>query len=345
MDQCTKILDRLTRALQSQGFSDNTEHAFVYWSRAFLEHNSSISPERLGKVEVESFLDYLIHDRFAPAAIQNQALQALLFMFRNALDRPSDWLADMIESRARRGHRNLVSPDDIRELLGQLEGQSWLAAALIYGGGLRLREVVELRVADIDLQQHQITVGLPGQPQRSTLLPRSMDSELGHHLQNRHLIHLRQLAEGHDPNGPGESTSRQIAGKRMPWADQYLFVSSRASRQSGQGREAIMQRMDQSIRKGAIDAGLYQMVNARTLRDSFAMEMLKQGAPKPWLSTLLGISKCETARDSQSELRLHSPLDLAFQDSDANIRVNTGQAISRSSGPGPETAASTEAAR
>ena len=330
MAHIEKILDRMAETLTQQGYSANTEHAFVYWARAFLEHFPDRTAESPGQAEVETFLDYLIRERFAPAAIQNQALQALLLLFRDVLKSPADWLSELIEARSREGHRHLVSPDDVRLLMNQLDGQAWLAAALIYGGGLRLAEFVSLRVVDVDIKQHRISVLHEDGSTRFTLLPHAAKPALRHHLQNRQLIHLRKVAEGDGLEKVEGQGSRRVPVRSMPWAEQFLFVNSREFRQVEQGFKALMHRLDLAIRKAAIEAGLYQMVNATTLRNSFAMEMLKQGAPKPWVAHLLGMDNGNPDEMPRSDLRLYSPLDLALDRPPESTRVNIGQFSSNS---------------
>ena len=170
-----RLLDQLRQAVRRRRYSPRTEEAYVYWARCFIVFHHKRHPTEMGQAEVVAFLSWLAVQRKVSASTQNQALSAILFLYRNVLDREIGWLEGIV--RARQPHRLpvVLGRDEVRAVLAQLEGAPRLMAALLYGAGLRLLECASLRVKDVDFAANQIVVRAgKGGRDRRTMLPSSV---------------------------------------------------------------------------------------------------------------------------------------------------------------------------
>src|SRR3990167_7110023 len=153
-----RLIDRFRAAIRSRHYSRRTEKSYWFWIRYFIFHNNKRHPAEMGASEVTTFLSWLATDRNVAAATQNQALAALLFLYKAVLERDLPWFDDLV--RAKRPVRLpvVLSEAEVRKLLEQLDGVTWLMASLLYGAGLRLQECLTLRVKDVDFAYRQMLV-------------------------------------------------------------------------------------------------------------------------------------------------------------------------------------------
>src|SRR5262245_5259759 len=170
-----RLVERLREAIRARHYSLRTEKAYWYWIRYFILFHSKRHPADMGAAEVSAFLSWLATERNVAAATQNQALSALLFLYRHVLGQALPWLDELV--RAQRPVRlpSVLTEAEVRRLLGQMEGGAWLMAALLYGAGLRQIECLTLRVKDVDFAYRQIVVreGKGGRD-RATMLPENL---------------------------------------------------------------------------------------------------------------------------------------------------------------------------
>lgn len=318
MSNHSNILEQLRDTLRSQQFSANTEKAFTYWTEAYLDYHADSDPRHLGRDAVESFMSHLVSERFAAAAIQNQALQALLFLYRDVLSEPTDWLQSFIQQRARQGHRNILSPEECQKLLAQLQAPQWLVAALIYGAGLRLSETLRLRIRDLNLDNRYLTVRHPnGEIKRHTMLPERLLDSLRLHLEDRRLLHIKDIADGFGEAPLPRRVAARDASAARSWSWQFLFPAHRRGG-SGDGRRGQHSQrphlgedvVRNAIGKAAIEAGIFKQVGANTLRNSFAVQLIQLGVPTQQVETLLGHGEGAAEADNAPHLVVRSPLDL-----------------------------------
>jgi len=193
-----RLLDEVRDALRRRHYSYRTEQSYTDWIKRFIFFSDKRHPRDMGAPEVTAFLTHLARDRDVAAATQNQALAALLFLYKEVLGQALPWL-DQIE-RAKRPVRlpTVLSVAEIQRLLSQLQGTKWLMASLLYGSGLRLRECLKLRVKDIDFDYRQILVrDAKGGKDRVTMLPQSVTEPLQKHLLRVRAPHERDVAGGH----------------------------------------------------------------------------------------------------------------------------------------------------
>lgn len=192
-----RLLDRVHQAIRRRYYSRRTEEAYVHWIRRFIFFNGKRHPEGLGEAEVTAFLNYLAAERRVAAATQNQALSAILFLYREVLGRELPWL-DGVQRPTRPPRLPVVlTRAEVERILAQLTGTRWLIASLLYGAGLRVMECLRLRVKDVDLSYRQILVrDAKGEKDRVTMMPEKLVQPLRAHLERVRLLHGRDLREG-----------------------------------------------------------------------------------------------------------------------------------------------------
>jgi integron integrase len=179
-----RLLDRVRAAIRARHYSRRTEDAYVAWIRRFIVFHGRRHPIEMGAPEITRFLTSLAVDRKVASSTQNQALSALLFLYRDVLEHDLPWLDDIV--RARRPERLpvVLTQDEVRAVLGRLEGPPRLMAYLMYGAGLRLLECCRLRVQDVDFAASQVVVRAgKGDKDRVTMLPARVKPDLVRHLE------------------------------------------------------------------------------------------------------------------------------------------------------------------
>ncbi len=220
-----KLLDRVRDTLRVKHYAYRTEASYVDWIRRFILFHDKRHPQDMGEPEVEAFLTHLAVEGNVAASTQNQALSALLFLYRHVLHQP---LTDSIEAvRAKRPHRLpvVLTLAEVRTLIGHLDGTQKLLAQLLYGSGLRIKEVLRLRVKDLDFGQFQILVrDAKGRRDRFTMLPQSLVEPLKAHLVGVKQLHEDDLAHGH---GEVYYPWRSLANLPTPLATGFGNMSSR----------------------------------------------------------------------------------------------------------------------
>jgi integron integrase len=286
--------------VRARHYSRRTEEAYVGWIRRFVHFHGRQHPRSLGAQHVEAFLSHLaVFDRVS-ASTQNQALAALLFLYRCVLEVEVPRLAHVVRARTPERLPVVLTRDEIRSLLEHLVGAHRLIAALLYGSGLRLLEGLELRVKDIDFDRHQIVVRRgKGQKDRATVLARSAEADLRGHLQRVRRLHERDLAQGLGSVALPDALARKLgAGAAREWAWQWLFpaTSHYLDRATGERRrhhlhESAVQR---AVRAAGLRAGIPKRVSCHALRHSFATHLLEGGADVRTVQQLLGHRELRT---------------------------------------------------
>lgn len=205
-----RLLDRVRDGIRRLHYSRRTEETYVHWIRRFIYFSGKRHPLDMGAVEITAFLNYLASERNVAASTQNQALSALLFLYKEVLGQSLPWLDGL--DRAKRPARvpAVLTRDEMARLLGCMNGTKWIMASLLYGAGLRLRECLTLRVKDVDFGYRQILVrDGKGAKDRVTMLPQSVAEPLQAHLAECRKLHERDIASGHgDVDLPDALTSK-----------------------------------------------------------------------------------------------------------------------------------------
>ncbi len=295
-----RLLDVVRTRLRVRHCSRRTEEAYCGWIRRFVRFHGRRHPRELGSPEVEAFLSHLAVADGVSASTQNQALAALLFLYRRVLEIELADVAHVVRARMPERLPVVLSREEVRALLEHMEGTYRLIATLLYGSGLRLLEALELRVKDLDFARHQLIVRRgKGQKDRATLLARSAEAELKSHLGRVRRLHERDLLRGVGAVALPDALVRKLGeSSAKDWSWQWLFpaTSHYADRDTGQRRrhhphESAVQR---AVREAALRAGIPKRVTCHALCHSFATHLLEGGADIRTGQELLGHRELRT---------------------------------------------------
>ncbi len=288
-----KLLDQVRARCRRLNYSVRTERAYVGWIRRFVLTNGMRHPCELGAHEVETFLTDLAVRVNVAASTQNQALSALLFLYREVLGLDLPWMEGV--TRAKRPQRLpvVLSRAEVERLLTMIDGEVWLMAALLYGTGMRLMECMRLRIKDVDFERRQITVrDGKGAKDRQVPLPETVRDRLKSAVERVRILHVQDVAEGYGAVWLPHALSRKYPNAEREFAWQYVFPARSRSidPRSGASRrhhvdEAILQR---AIRVARMRAGIDKPVTPHVLRHSFATHLLEFGADLRTIQALLG---------------------------------------------------------
>jgi integron integrase len=320
-----KLLDQVRHAARVKHFSYRTEQCYVHWIERFIRFHDIRHPNTMGAPEVERFLTHLAVEGHIAASTQNQALAALLFLYRSVLKIELGMLNAV---RARRPQRVplVLSREEVQQLLAALDALPTtepypLMARLMYGAGLRLMECCRVRVKDVDLARGQLTIREgKGDKDRYVMLPAATRDGLQRQLQWRTALHERDLARGQGRVDMPTALAEKFphADHSLPW--QFVFASTRLSAcpRSGRiGRHHVHEGAVQKAMANAVRAcGFNKRATCHTLRHSFATHLLEMGQDIRTVQELLGHNDVRTTMIythvmEKAATRVRSPLDAA----------------------------------
>ena len=314
-----RLLDRVRQTIRVKHYSPKTEKAYTSWVRHFVIFHGKRHPDELGATEVSAFLSHLANVRKVSASTQNQALCALLFLYREVLGRDLVWLDDLTRAKRTAKVPVVLTVEETTALLSRLHGVTWLVASLLYGAGLRLMEAMRLRIKDLDLARREIVVRSgKGKKDRRTMLPGVVCKPLLAHLERVKVQHQADLATGTGSVELPEALARKYPGAAREWSWQWVFPASRfyRDRETGELRrhhlhESTVQR---AVKDAAREAGLVKRATCHTLRHSFATHLLESGYDIRTIQELLGHSDVTTTMIYTHVLKrggrgVRSPLD------------------------------------
>ncbi len=288
-----RLLDQVREAIRLRHYSIRTEQAYTDWIKRFILFHGKRHPREMGAAEVERFLTHLAVEGRVAASTQNQALSALLFLYRTVLKVDLPWLGEM--TRAKRPGRLpvVLTVEEVRRVLARIDGQQGLMADLLYGAGLRLLECVRLRVKDLDFEMRQITVrDGKGEKDRMTMLPQSVPEPLRAHLEKVKVLHAHDLEEGFGEVYLPYALDRKYPDASREWGWQYVFPAAGRSVDPRSGKErrhhVDEQTLQRAMKKAVRAAGLTKPASCHTLRHSFATHLLQSGYDIRTVQELLG---------------------------------------------------------
>ncbi|MGB5218589.1 MAG: integron integrase [Smithella sp.] len=322
-----ELLKETQRMIRLKHYSYSTEKTYLQWIKRFLEYSNQMSKKEasveLDAADCKNFLSYLALKEKVSASTQNQAFNSILFLFRNVLCKEMGGLAQTV--RAKRGQKLPVvfSVEEVKRLLGCLNGRDLLITGLLYGSGLRLMELARLRVKDIDMDLNTLTVRSgKGDKDRTTILPATVKDRLRNHLMEVKKLHENDLARGYGEVHLPDALGRKYPNAGKEWAWQYVFPANNLSVDPHSGKirrhhigDSAIQEI---IKKAIIKAAIPKHGSVHTLRHSFATHLLMNGVNIREVQELLGHKNVETTmiythvmRDMSGAPK--SPLDDLFK--------------------------------
>lgn len=320
-----KLLDRLRADLRTRHYSIRTEQAYVDWVRRFVLLHHKRHPVGMGAAEVAAFFTHLAVDRQVSASTQNQAKLAILYLYKSVLNIDLPWLDEVVQAEAPRRLPVVLTPTEVRELLLHMQGTTGLMAQLLYGTGMRVMEVLRLRVKDVEFARREIVVREgKGNKDRVTVLPENLMRPLQAQLDHARALHEKDVQAGLGRVYLPHALAVKYPHADRTWAWQWVFPSPvramdpRPDARTGLAVErrhhVFPESVQRAVREAARRAGIAKPVTPHVLRHSFATHMLQAGYDIRIVQELLGHADVSTTMIYTHVLnkggrRVLSPLD------------------------------------
>ncbi|MCA9736527.1 MAG: integron integrase [Gemmatimonadetes bacterium] len=312
-------MDRFREAIALRRLSRRTEKAYAGWIRRFIRFHGGRHPRHMAALEIGEFLSHLATHGRVSASTQSQALSGILFLYKCVLDLDPGWIEEIPRPRRPARLPVVLTPAESRAVLGRMGGTPLLVAHLLYGGGLRLLEALQLRIKDLDFASQEITVRRgKGAKDRRTILPALAVGPLGEHLTRVREQHDDDLRDGAGWVALPDAFGRKVPSAGREWAWQWVFPATRIYRdaETGQRRRHHFHetQVQRAVRQAARDAGMTKRVTPHAFRHSFATHLLLSGHDIRTVQELLGHRDVSTTMIythvlNRGPLGVASPLD------------------------------------
>jgi len=313
------FLNSVRRTIRTLHYSIRTEQAYLSWIRQYILFHNKRPPSEMSVAEVGEFLSHLANERQVSAATQNQALNALNFLYTKVLDRPLGELQGVVRAKRPQRLPVVLSQNEVNLLFAHLSGVYLLMAKLMYGSGLRLMEVLRLRIKDVDFSRHAIVVRAgKGDKDRITVLPDSLVPYLENQLEHARLLHQTDREAGFGEASLPHALARKYPNTPFQTGWQYVFPAANRVRDPRSGRikrHHIHRSSSQNAIKNAVrQAGLEKPASSHTLRHCFATQLLESGYDIRTVQELFGHKDVSTTMIYTNVLNrggrgVRSPLD------------------------------------
>jgi integron integrase len=300
-DGSSSFLDRVRSACRRKGYTYRTEKTYLRWIVRYVKYHDTEHPRTSGKPEVREYLSYLATDRNVAASTQNQALNALLFLYRDVLGAEWEEVSDFERAKEPDRLPVVLTQAEVKSVLGHMEGSNGLVGHLLYGAGLRLSEALRLRVKDLDFEYEQITVRQgKGKKDRRTLLPGILEAPLQRQLRKSKATWKEDLEAGCGRASMPKTLGRKYPNAAAEWGWQYVFPSQRRSKDPRSGDIKRHHRspsaVQKAVKRAVKKAGITKSASCHTLRHSFATHLLEQGTDIRTVQELLGHQNLRTTQ-------------------------------------------------
>ncbi|OUC15364.1 MAG: integrase [Alkalinema sp. CACIAM 70d] len=298
-DRPKMLLEVVQETIRRKHYSFQTEKTYLQWIKRYLLFHNKQHPRDLGKVEIEAFLTHLAVCEKVAAATQNQALNAILFLYRDVLEQPPDWNIQAVRAKRSTSLPTVLTPEEVRSIIAQMNGVYRLVVQLLYGTGMRMNEALSLRIKDLDFTQHQIIVrNGKGMKDRYTMLPDSLILPLQSHLQQVKILHQQDLEQGYGSVWLPFALARKYPNVDRHWIWQWVFPSSKRL-QNEMNHEWQRYHLHESglqkaLKQAVRAAGIQKRVSCHTFRHSFATHLLQNGYDIRTVQELLGHKDVKT---------------------------------------------------
>lgn len=288
-----RLLDQVRQAIRTRHYSDKTEKAYVHWTKRFIFFHNKRHPSEMGEPEIGRFLSSLAIEDHVSASTQNQAFNAILFLYGQVLGKKINLIDGVVRAKRPQRVPVVLTKDEVKKVIGQMNGVPRLMAFLIYGSGLRLMECCRLRVKDIDFSRGEIVVRAgKGNKDRHTMLPSAVRDPLVQHLRRVKSQHEADLKAGLGRVSLPNALDRKYPNAGKEWAWQWVFPATGhfTDRVTGEQRrhhlhESVLQR---AFKEARLEAGVVKHAGCHTLRHSFATHLLENGYDIRTVQELLG---------------------------------------------------------
>lgn len=296
-----RLMDQVRGAIRALHYSLRTEQTYCYWIRGYIRFHHCRHPAELGAAHVTAFLTWLAVERGVSASTQNQALHAILFLYKRVLEKELDRVEDVVRAKVSRRIPVVFSRREVAAVLEHLRDPYHLMAALMYGSGLRLMETLRLRIKDVDLERRAILVRSgKGSKDRITVLPETLDVQIQAAMSRVRHLHEQDLAEGFGEVEMPFALARKYPGEARSLHWQFLFAAARRSidpRSGAERRHHVYETSVQRAVKQAIRAaGIAKHASCHTFRHSFATHLLEDGYDIRTVQDLLGHKDVRTTQ-------------------------------------------------
>lgn len=314
-----RLLDQVRGRMRRLGMARRSEEAYVGWIRRFILANGKRHPRDMGAPEIERFLTHLAVKGKVSASTQNQALSALLFLYREVLGVTLPWMDDIPRAKKPRRLPVVLTRREVQVLLAEMSGVHWLMTSLLYGTGMRLMECVRLRVKDVDFERRELLIrhGKGGKDRR-TMLPGSLVEPLQRQLAEARRLHANDLHAGFGRVWLPDALARKYRNSNIEWSWQYVFP---ASKRSHDPRDGVVRRhhvdesgLQRAVKRARQAAHVHKPATCHTLRHSFATHLIEDGYDIRTVQELLGHKDVSTTQIythvlNRGGLGVTSPLD------------------------------------
>jgi integron integrase len=294
-----EILTQVRECIRTRHLAFRTEKTYLYWIRRFLWFHELKDPRQLGAEQVSAFLTSLAVDNKVAASTQNQALAAVLFLYRDALGLELPWLADIVRAKRPQHLPVVLSRAEVQTVLARLQGTIWLVASLLYGSGARINECLQLRVKDVDLARREILIrDAKGQKDRVTVLPEALVSHLRVQLEKVRTLFESDRAAGKPGVSLPFALRRKYPAAPTDWGWQWVFPARTFCRDTYSGDYCRFhlqpQNIQRAVRWAIHAAGIDKPASCHTFRHSFATHLLEDGYDIRTVQELLGHADVKT---------------------------------------------------
>jgi integron integrase len=301
MDAKPRLFEQVRTRLRTLHYSYRTEQQYLGWIRRFILFHDKRHPSELGGTAVEAFLSYLAVDRKVSAPTQNQALAAILFLYRRVLEIELPWLDGVVRAKPSRHLPVVLSVTEVRAVLAHLRGDYWLIASLLYGAGLRLLEALRLRVKDVEFEYRKLIIrDGKGSKDRVTVMPDGLVAPLREHLERVEERHQYAIQNGHGGVELPYAIERKYPDANLAWGWQYVFPARSPSRDPRTGawrRHHVLENtVQRQVASAVRAAGILKPASCHTFRHCFATHLLERGYDIRTVQELLGHKDISTTQ-------------------------------------------------
>ncbi len=314
-----KLLDRVRQATRTRHLSRRTETSYVSWIRRYIIFHGKQHPLTLGAPDVATFLSWLATERTVSASTQNQALSAILFLYKDVLHADLGPIERVVRAVVPKRLPVVLSRPEVQAILDRLDGVMWIIGALLYGAGLRLQECLDLRVKDLDFDRSQIVVRRgKGQKDRVTMLPAVVRQKLVAHLEAVRAQHSNDLGKGLGKAVLPFALDRKYPGAAQAWGWQFVFPAARICRDARWGPPTRYHLHESAVQRAVAAAtrasGLTKPIGPHVLRHCFATHLLEDRYDIRTVQELLGHADVSTTMIythvmNRGPLGVKSPVD------------------------------------